>query len=360
MMNNMNQMMMGNMNQMGMNPQMMTNFGMDDTAMKIRAIIDPYEKKMIDLEKTIRQKDFEILVLKEKLSKYETKQMGMGMSNQMGMNMNNQMGMNMNNQMGMNMNNQMGMNMNNQMGMNMNNQIGINNQMGMNMNNQMNPMNMNNNWMNGYLGNNNNMNFPFLNNINPINEIKKNNSSQINLIFHFDKMIHNELCSFNEKFIDVSKRVCKKLGKNYKNYKFIFNAKNIHHDLSIAEAGISNASNIFAVTYKGVKGAPFGGNNKNEGSDSDDDKGLKISVMFKDPRGNTKTIILNENKSIGTAIKRYLVKINREDFIGNEGLIFIYNQKKINYNDKRMLKDVFNGDLYPTIIVNDATDLIGA
>ena len=45
MMNNMNKMMMGNMNQMGMNTQMMTNFGMDDTAMKIKAIIDPYEKK---------------------------------------------------------------------------------------------------------------------------------------------------------------------------------------------------------------------------------------------------------------------------------------------------------------------------
>ena len=99
-MNNMNQMMgnmnmnpmMGNINPMGMNNQLMTNFAMDDTAMKIKAIIDPYEKKIIDLEKIIRQKDFEILVLKEKLNNYKNFQMNIN-NNQMGMNNNNQMNM---------------------------------------------------------------------------------------------------------------------------------------------------------------------------------------------------------------------------------------------------------------------------
>ena len=62
----MNQMNM-NMNQTGMNNTLMTNFAMDDTAMKIKAIIAPYETKIIELEKKIREKDFEILVLKEKL-----------------------------------------------------------------------------------------------------------------------------------------------------------------------------------------------------------------------------------------------------------------------------------------------------
>ena len=47
--------MMGNMNMnpMGMNNQLMTNFAMDDTAMKIKAIIDPYEKKISKLEKIL-------------------------------------------------------------------------------------------------------------------------------------------------------------------------------------------------------------------------------------------------------------------------------------------------------------------
>ena len=116
MMGNMNM----NMNQAGMSSTLMTNFAMDDTAMKIKAIIDPYEKKIIDLEKIIRQKDFEILVLKEKLNNYKNSQMNNN-NNQMGMGMNdNQMGMGMNNNpmgMGMNMGNQMGINMGNDMNM---------------------------------------------------------------------------------------------------------------------------------------------------------------------------------------------------------------------------------------------------
>ena len=136
-MNNMNQMMGNmnmNMNQAGMSSTLMTNFAMDDTAMKIKAIIDPYEKKIIDLEKIIRQKDFEILVLKEKLNNYKNSQMNN--NNQIGMGMNdNQMGMGMNNNSQIGMNNNpmdMGMNMGNQMGINMGNDMNMMNQNMMN------------------------------------------------------------------------------------------------------------------------------------------------------------------------------------------------------------------------------------
>ena len=63
--------MMGNMNPMGMNNQLMTNFAMDDTSIKLKAIIEPYEKKITELEQIIKKKDFEILVLNQKLSKYK-------------------------------------------------------------------------------------------------------------------------------------------------------------------------------------------------------------------------------------------------------------------------------------------------
>ena len=149
MMGNMNM----NMNQAGMSSTLMTNFAMDDTAMKIKAIIDPYEKKIIDLEKIIRQKDFEILVLKEKLNNYKNSQMNN--NNQIGMGMNdNQMGMGMNNNSQIGMNNNpmdMGMNMGNQMGINMGNDMNMMNQNMMNiqMPPMMNPMMMNNKpmWM---------------------------------------------------------------------------------------------------------------------------------------------------------------------------------------------------------------------
>ena len=149
MMGNMNM----NMNQAGMSSTLMTNFAMDDTAMKIKAIIDPYEKKIIDLEKIIRQKDFEILVLKEKLNNYKNSQMNN--NNQIGMGMNdNQMGMGMNNNSQIGMNNNpmdMGMNMGNQMGINMGNDMNMMNQNMMNIQipPMMNPMMMNNKpmWM---------------------------------------------------------------------------------------------------------------------------------------------------------------------------------------------------------------------
>ena len=70
----MNNQMMGMNNQMmGMNNQMvgMNNQMNDDISSRIKIIIEPYEKKIKDLEDQLRQKDFEIVVLKEKLFKAE-------------------------------------------------------------------------------------------------------------------------------------------------------------------------------------------------------------------------------------------------------------------------------------------------
>ena len=77
MMNNMNQMGMNQMgmNQMGMNnigmnnlPNLMNGIPMDETAQNIKNIIQPYENKIRELEEIIKQKDFEIIVLKQKLN----------------------------------------------------------------------------------------------------------------------------------------------------------------------------------------------------------------------------------------------------------------------------------------------------
>jgi len=73
MMNNM----MFNFNPMGMNNAMigmnnqqnqMNGMMMDETAQNIRNIIQPYENKIRELEEIIKQKDFEIIVLKQKLN----------------------------------------------------------------------------------------------------------------------------------------------------------------------------------------------------------------------------------------------------------------------------------------------------
>ena len=61
----MNPLIMNNMNNIQMNNQ--PNF-MDNTALNIKNIIQPYENKIRELEEIIKQKDFEIIVLKQKLN----------------------------------------------------------------------------------------------------------------------------------------------------------------------------------------------------------------------------------------------------------------------------------------------------
>ena len=54
------------LNQMNMNNQ--PNLIMDENASRIKNLIQPYENKIRELEEIIRQKDFEIAVLKDKLN----------------------------------------------------------------------------------------------------------------------------------------------------------------------------------------------------------------------------------------------------------------------------------------------------
>ena len=87
-------------NPMDMNPMLMNNMGMnmqpnlmDNTAIHIKNIIKPYEDKIRQLEEIIKQKDFEIIVLKEKLNKSNLNNNLMNMNPTMDMNMNPMMNM---------------------------------------------------------------------------------------------------------------------------------------------------------------------------------------------------------------------------------------------------------------------------
>ena len=80
------------------------------------------------------------------------------------------------------------------------------------------------------------------------------------------------MCSYVENIKKVIKRFCKKLGLNYKSHKFIFNAKTLSPNLSVAEAGITNMSRIFVLETNGIKGAP------DKQSDSDDDTNVKKEI----------------------------------------------------------------------------------
>ena len=356
MMGNMNM----NMNQAGMSSTLMTNFAMDNTAMKIKAIIDPYEKKIIDLEKIIRQKDFEILVLKEKLNNYKNSQI-----NQMGMNNNNNQ-MNMGNQMGMGMNNnQMGMNMGNQMGMGMNMNIGndmnmMNNQMPPMMNQMMNPVTNNRPmWMWHYNNLNDNQNLIF--------NDENNSSNRINIIFRENDNNSSILiiCDFTEKISQVIKRYFIKAGIDYSKYhkyfKFIFNAKNLNLDLTVAESGIIDNSNIFVFKTQNIM-IPRNDININLEQNNENKEEKRIHVIFKTTNGMSTKILFNENGSIGDLLKTYFKRIDREELIfkGGESIAFLWNANKLDINDTRKVKDFFKNNMNINIVVNDIQGLIGA
>ena len=80
------------MNPIGMNiqPNLINEIPMDETAQNIKSIIQPYENKIRELEEIIKQKDFEITVLKQKLKNVNKSDnfMNMNQMNMMNMNMN--------------------------------------------------------------------------------------------------------------------------------------------------------------------------------------------------------------------------------------------------------------------------------
>ena len=62
-------------------------------------------------------------------------------------------------------------------------------------------------------------------------------------------------CMDNEKVSEVIKRYRTKANDHDNSKRFIFNAKQLNESLTVAEAGLTDNSNIFVVTTKGVKGA---------------------------------------------------------------------------------------------------------
>ena len=176
---------------------------------------------------------------------------------------------------------QMDMNQMNSMMMNnsMNSQMGMNNQMNLNqmdminspMNSMMGQMDMNQNItmmtnMMNQMDNDNQMNHMAMiqmqNNNQSPDEEKINDIGiyGINLTFRKEGGSHIKFnpiiqCCIDEKVSDVIQRYRAKSGDNDPTNKFIFNAKNLNQNLTVAEVGMTKNANIFVVSTKGIKGA---------------------------------------------------------------------------------------------------------
>jgi len=285
---------MNNQN-MGMNNQMMgMNIQMnDDISSRIKIIIEPYEKKIKDLEDQLRQKDFEIVVLKEKLFKAEKNYLN-------------------------------------------------NNFQGMNPL----PLNM------GMIP-------PMINpNINPINE----DPEIINLIFRFnDQSIKEQIkqrCFIDDEFGFVQKKILKKLNiTGNGELKFIFNSKNANPKLTVTELGITNNANIFVVKPTLNYSETIQISLKEETNTND-----IRAIIFKTTQGANIGMNFESHISIGLAIQKFLMKINKEEFINSPSkrLAFLYNAKKYDTKDTISLKSLFKGNTSASIIVNDIDGVVGA
>ena len=224
----------------------------------------------------------------------------------------------------------------------------------------MNPMMMNDKpmWMWHYNDLNNNQN---------LND-ENNSSNKINIVFR-----RNDgnppilvMCDYTEKISEVIKRYCIKAGidKYHDNFKFVFNAKKINLDLTVAESGITNNSVILVIVdYHAMM--PKNDININLEQNNENKKEKKINIRFSTTQGTITNISFNENGSIGDLIKLYLKRVDRPDLIsslmnGDKSIAFLWNANKLDINDTKKAKYFFKNDMKPKIVVNDIHNLIGA
>ena len=141
---------------------------------------------------------------------------------------------------------------------------------------------------------------------------------------------------------------------------FIFmNPKNVFGGINQAGMGQAFPAQNFMNGMNGWEGV-YNINNMNQVNNMPPVSIDQINVVFKLTNGSRKNVTISLNKTVGELICIFLKKMGSEDLIGNtKDICFLNNATKLNYNDKRKVKDVFINSI-PTIIVNDVHNLIGA
>lgn len=78
----------------------------------------------------------------------------------------------------------------------------------------------------------------------------------------------------------------------------------------------------------------------------------KINITFKTAEGEQDTIVFNYGTTISDILKRYLNKINHPEFIKKgDNIVFLYNAKKLKFNDRTKIEKFFNNNSIPVITV---------
>ena len=86
----------------------------------------------------------------------------------------------------------------------------------------------------------------------------------------------------------------------------------------------------------------------------------KVNVILTTTRGIKVNMKIDFGKRVCDLIKLYFKLINREDLLNNpQELCFIYNAKKMKFNDQTPVQ-IFFGSSFARITINDTRGLIGA
>ena len=86
----------------------------------------------------------------------------------------------------------------------------------------------------------------------------------------------------------------------------------------------------------------------------------KMNVVFKTIRGATYNIIIDFDKTISELIQIFFKRLGKEELFYKNDYLFIYNGRKLEYNDKTKVADYFRCLSQPTINANEVSNLIGA
>ena len=87
----------------------------------------------------------------------------------------------------------------------------------------------------------------------------------------------------------------------------------------------------------------------------------KVNVIFKTTQGVVTNLLIDYGKTMGELIKTYLARMGKPELYGKkDGICFLYNATKIEFDSKTTIEDFFHYTPNPNIIVNDVNSLIGA
>ena len=86
-----------------------------------------------------------------------------------------------------------------------------------------------------------------------------------------------------------------------------------------------------------------------------------VTIQFKTTQAVKTIVKVNYDKTVSDTILLYLKRMNKPElFDKSSGIFFLYNANKVDIYDKSKIGDFLGGITYPTIMVNDVKNLIGA